>query len=137
MLREILADGKAYKYLMLDNWRSAADSSKPFYYHSWDLVEGEYEMPYASYSLAIGESKTISVKGAVSGYEGYTWASSVPTVAEVDDNGKVTAKAVGETEISFTDNGTTVKMKIVVTKNHLIDNAEKLRIGTAERRIPL
>ncbi len=116
-----------YKYLMLDNWRSKADSSKPFYYHSWDLVEGEYEMPYTSYSLAIGETKTISVKGAVSGYEGYTWASSVPTVAEVDDNGKVTAKAVGETEISFTDNGTTVKMKIVVTKNHLIDNAEKVK----------
>ena len=126
MLRDLLADGKEYKYLMLDNWRSAADSSKPFYYHSWDLVEGTYEMPYASYSLAIGESKTISVKGAVSGYEGYTWASSVPTVAEVDDSGKVTAKAVGETEISFTDNGTTVKMKIVVTKNHLIDNAEKI-----------
>ena len=127
MLRELLADGKAYKYLMLDNWRSAADSSKPFYYHSWDLVEGTYEMPYTSYSLAIGESKTISVKGAVSGYEGYIWASSVPTVAEVDDSGKVTAKAVGETEISFTDNGTTVKMKIVVTKNHLIDNAEKVK----------
>lgn len=126
MLRDLLADGKAYKYLMLDNWRSKADASKPFYYHSWDFVEGEYEMPYASYSLAIGESKTISVKGAVSGYEGYTWASSVPTVAEVDDSGKVTAKAVGETEISFTDNGTTVKMKIVVTKNHLIDNAEKV-----------
>ena len=116
-----------YKYLMLDSWRSAADVEKPFYYHSWDLVEGEYEMPYASYSLALGESKTISVKGAVSGYDGYVWASSVPTVAEVDNSGKVTAKAVGKTEISFTDNGTTVTMEINVTKNHRLDNPEKVK----------
>lgn len=127
MLRDLLADGKAYKYLMLDNWRSKADASKPFYYHSWDFVEGEYEMPYASYSLAIGESKTISVKGAVSGYDGYVWASSVPTVAEVDESGNVTAKAVGKTEISFTDNGTTVTMEINVTKNHRLDNPEKVK----------
>lgn len=115
-----------YKYLMLDSWRDKADVEKPFYYHSWDLIEGEYEMPYASYSLALGESKTISVKGAVSGYDGYVWASSVPSVAEVDDNGNVTAKAVGKTEISFTDNGTTVTMEINVTKNHRLDNPEKV-----------
>ena len=126
-LRELLADGKAYKYLMFDNWRDKTDAGKPVYYHSWDLVEGTYEMPYASYSLAIGESKTISVKGAVSGYDGYVWASSVPTVAEVDNSGKVTAKAVGKTEISFTDNGTTVTMEINVTKNHRLDNPEKVK----------
>ena len=40
-IKELLNDGKgnAYACLMLDNWRDASDVAKPFYYHSWELVE--------------------------------------------------------------------------------------------------
>ena len=73
----------------------------------------------SSLSLVVGSSETLvaTVLPAEATNKAVTWSSSTPTVAEVDDNGKVTAKKAGSATITVTtkDGGHTASCDVTVT----------------------
>ena len=60
-----------------------------------------------------------------------TWESADPTIATVDDSGKVTAVAEGETYIRLTCDGLTVQCKVKVYARNIVDG----KLTTAEQAI--
>ncbi len=66
------------------------------------LISGYEKETFQLSASVIGESKEVK------------WTSSDPAIATVDQNGKVTAKAIGSTSINATANGVTASCKIQV-----------------------
>ena len=74
-------------------------------------------------SICIGESETLTatVNPDNATDKTVTWTSSNTNVATVDANGKITAKATGETTITASAGGKSVTCKVTVTKSALED----------------
>lgn len=71
-----------------------------------------------SLSLAIGEERVLSVSVLPENAEGtVVWSSSNPETADVTQDGTVTAKAVGETEITAAIGGKSAVCIITVSEN--------------------
>jgi uncharacterized protein YjdB len=97
------------------------------------------ELDETSLELEVGKSKTLkaTVKPATATDPSVTWESSAPDKAEVDANGKVTAKAEGTATITVTtkDGGktaeceVTVKTPVPVTGVELDETSLELDVG--------
>lgn len=78
-------------------------------------------------ALAVGETYTITVKGAKT----VKWSSSKKSVAKVTSKGKVTAVAPGKATIIARANGKKLSCKVTVTQYRL--NQTKLKLKTGKK----
>lgn len=83
------------------------------------------------------ETLTATVVPSNAAIKTVTWSSSNPTVAEISDDGEITALSVGETTITATaddDSGVTTQCKVTVVPTpvemiELSDNEVSLKVG--------
>ena len=117
-----------------------------------DAISGNYEDPYdpdydvdatapetsvtlseAQLSLAVGETAQLA---AGEGSGAYTWSSSAPEIAAVDENGGVTAVAGGAATITVSDGYTTAQCAVQVagsSAGNLTINREDFTQGVGDQ----
>lgn len=90
-----------------------------------------------SISLGVGESKTLSFTADKGSYAALSYASSDPSVAAVDENGKVTAVSGGSAVITAnTQNGITAStmVNVLPEPEAILFEGKTLTIAVGERR---
>ena len=87
--------------------------------------------------LGVGESLQLQASSVGGKKEGYIWSSSNPSVATVDQSGKVTGVAGSSSEVTITATGNKskkgAKSRVVVAQVTVTSSGEPMAIGGSEK----